>query len=96
MPIDYDIAIQFGAEILGKTPVLFWNKRMVYKGVYEVVKDELNMLFHWETFGEKFMRYSHVHYSEEKKSAIARTLDALKLDYYNFEFKPDPATANEP
>ena len=95
-PIDYDIAIQFGVELFDKTEVLFWNKGMNFKGMYEVGKDEINMLFHWETFGEKFMRYSHVHYSENEKRAIARTLDGIKLDYFNFEFKSDPATANEP
>ena len=95
-PIDYDIAIQFGVELLDKTEVLFWNKGMEFKGIYEVGKDEINILFHWDTFGEKFMRYSNVHYSENEKRAIARTLDGLKLDYFNFEFKPDPATVNEP
>lgn len=96
MPIDYDIAVQFGADVLNKTPILFWREGMIFQGLYKVSKDELNMLFHWETFGQKFMRYSNIHYSENKNRAIARTLDGMKLDYFNFEFKPDPATANEP
>lgn len=96
IPIDYDIAIQFGAEVLNKTPILFWRKGMIYEGLYVVGKDELNVLFHWKTFGQKFMRYTNIHYSENRNRAIARTSDRLKLDYFNFEDKQDPAKANEP
>lgn len=96
MPIDYDIAVQFGAEVLGKTPILFWKKDMIYQGLYKVSKDEINMIFYWKTFGQKFMRYSNIHYSDNQNRAIARTPDGLKLDFFNFENRPDPATANEP
>jgi len=96
MPINYVIAIQFGADGFDKTPILIWRKGMRYEGMYNVGKDELNILFHWETFGQNFMRYSNIHYSENKNRAIARTFDGLKLDYFNFENKTDPATANEP
>ncbi|MCH6575870.1 MAG: hypothetical protein IH795_11840 [Bacteroidetes bacterium] len=96
IPVNYDMAVQFGAEVLNKTPILFWRKVMRYEGLYEVRKDELNILIHWETFGQKYMRYTNINYSKNKNRAIARTPDGLKLDYFNFENKTDPATANEP
>ena len=91
-----DLMIKYGEPILNKNQILFWKDDWQYKGMYKAQKDELNHLFHWDTFGEKFMRYSSVKYSREKKRAIARTMDRKKVDYYNFELKKDPATANEP
>ncbi|MCH8305195.1 MAG: hypothetical protein IIB94_08720 [Candidatus Marinimicrobia bacterium] len=91
-----DIMIKFGEPILNKYQILFWKDDWQYKGMYKAQKDELNHIFHWDTFGQKFMRYSVIRYSQERKRAIARTMDRKKIDYYNFEIKKDPATANEP
>ncbi|TFB10472.1 hypothetical protein E3V36_03820 [Candidatus Marinimicrobia bacterium MT.SAG.2] len=91
-----DIMIKFGEPILNKYQILFWKDDWRYKGMYKAQKDELNHIFHWDTFGQKFMRYSVIRYSQERKRAIARTMDRKKIDYYNFEIKKDPATANEP
>ena len=91
-----DIMIKFGEPILNKYQILFWKDDWQYKGMYRAQKDELNHIFHWDTFGQKFMRYSVIRYSQERKRAIARTMDRKKIDYYNFEIKKDPTTANEP
>ena len=91
-----ELMIKFGATVLYMYQILFWGDHWQYKGMYKAQKDEINHLFHWDTFGQKFMRYSTVKYSGEKKRAIARTMDRKKLDYYNFEIRKDPATANEP
>ena len=93
---DGDTMIKFGERILNKYQILFWKNDWRYQGMYKAQKDEINHMFHWDTFGQKFMRYSIIKYSREKKRAIARTMDRLKVDYYNFEIKIDPATANEP
>lgn len=91
-----DLMIQFGKPILNKYRILFWKDDWEYQGSYKVQKDEINHLYHWDTFGQKFMRYSTIKYSREKKRAIARTMDRKKVDYFNFEIKKDPTTANEP
>ena len=91
-----DLTIKFGDPILNKHQILFWKNDWEYRGSYKAQKDEINHLYHWDTFGEKFMRYSTIKYSREKKRAIARTMDRKKVDYFNFEILIDPATANEP
>ena len=91
-----DSMIKFGEPIFNKHQILFWKNDWQYQGMYKAQKDEINYMFYWDTFGEKFMRYSSIKYSREKKRAIARTMDRRKVDYYNFEIKRDPATANEP
>jgi len=91
-----DSMIKFGDPILNKYQILFWKNDWRYQGMYKAQKDEINHMFYWDTFGEKFMRYSIIKYSRKKKRAIARTIDREKVDYYNFEIKKDPATANEP
>lgn len=91
-----ELVIRFGEAVFNKYQVLFWEKDWQYQGMYKAQKDEINHLFYWETFGEKFMRYSSIDFSREKKRAIALTKDRKKIDYYNFEIKIDPATANEP
>jgi len=93
---DGDTMIKFGEPILNKYQILFWKNDWRYQGMYKAQKDEINHMFHWDTFGQKFMRYSIIKYSQEKKRAIARTMDRKKVDYFNFEIKKDPATANEP
>ncbi len=92
----FDTVTPFGEAFLKGAPVLFWKADWQYQGIYRAGKDEMNALFHWETFGEKFMRYSRVHYSGGRKRGIATTLDAKYIDYFDFEIKKDPATANEP
>ena len=92
----FDTVSPFGEAFLKRAPLLFWKTEWEYQGIYRAEKDEINALFHWETFGEKFMRYSRVHYSGGRKRGIATTLDARHIDYFNFEIKKDPATANEP
>lgn len=91
-----ELVIKYGDPILNKYDILFWNDNWQYQGMYKAQKDEINHLFHWDTFGQKFMRYSSVKYSSEKKRAIARTKDRKKIDYFNFEIKKDPTTVNEP
>lgn len=91
-----DLTIKFGDPILNKYQILFWKNDWEYQGSYKAQKDEINHLFHWDTFGQKFMRYTTIKYSREKKRAIARTMDRKKVDYFNFEIIIDPATANEP
>lgn len=91
-----ELVIRFGEPIFDRYQVLFWNYDWEYQGMYKALKDEINHLFYWDSFGEKFMRYSVIDFSREKKRAIARTRDRKKIDYYNFEIKIDPATANEP
>jgi len=93
---DGDTKIKFGEPILNKYQILFWKKEWQYQGMYRAQKDEINHIFHWDTFGQKYMRYSIIKYSREQKRAIARTMDRKKVDYFNFEIKKDPATANEP
>ena len=93
---NFDTVTPFGEAILKGAPLLFWKTEWQYQGIYHAGKDEINGIFHWETFGEKFMRYSRAHYSVGRKRGIATTLDAKYIDYFNFEIKKDPATANEP
>jgi len=92
----FDTVTPFGEAILKGAPLLFWKTEWQYQGIYDARKDEINALFHWETFGDKFMRYSRAHYSDGRKRGIATTLNAKNIDYFNFEIKKDPATANEP